>query len=85
MSKTHSNIKTKKKDTLHAKRDSKPTSRRKKTAIERAIEYGIDVTLLEQNLKLSPTEKVLRAQAALESVVAMQSEVKTFRAKQKQA
>ncbi len=85
MSKAHSKIKIKKKNTLRAKRNGLLVRRSKKSAIERAIEYGIDVTLLEQNLKLSPTEKVLRAQAALESVVAMQSEVKTFRAKQKQA
>ncbi len=85
MSKAHSKIKIKKKNTLRAKRNGLLVRRSKKSAIERAIEYGIDTTLLEQNLKLTHTERLRRAQAALDSVVAMQAEVKTFRAKQRRA
>ncbi len=85
MSKAHSKIKIKKKNTLRAKNGNEPSRRKKKSAVDRALEYGVDITLLQQNLKISPTERVLRAQAALDSVVAMQAEVKTFRAKQKQA
>ncbi len=34
-----------------------------KSAIERAIEYGIDITLLEANLRLTPTERVRKGEA----------------------
>lgn len=34
------------------------TRRTRKSAVERAIEFGIDITLLEQNLKLTPTERI---------------------------
>jgi hypothetical protein len=34
-----------------------------KSAIERAIEYGIDITLLEASLRLTPTERVRKGEA----------------------
>ncbi len=52
------------------------------SAVERAIAFGIDVTLLIENLRLTPTERVLRGQAMLESVVALQAEVKAWRSRQ---
>ena len=45
---------------------------KRKGAIERAIEFGIDISLLEQNLKLTPTERIER----LESYVIFLEEVR---------
>ena len=53
------------------------------TAIARARAHGIDVSLLLENLRLSPTARVQQAQAALESVVAIQLEAKRWRESQK--
>ena len=50
-------------------------------AIQLAIAFGVDVTLLQENLKLSPTARLTKAQRGLESMLALQSEAKTFRAK----
>ncbi len=47
----------KKQKTLRAKEKRGNTLHRKKTAIERAIEFGVDITLLQQNLKLTPTQR----------------------------
>ncbi len=55
------------------------------SAVERAIEFGIDVTLLIENLRLTPTERVLRGQAMLDSVVALQAEVKAWRSRQERS
>ncbi len=55
------------------------------SAVERAIAFGIDVTLLIENLRLTPTERVLRGQAMLDSVVALQAEVKAWRSRQEQS
>ena len=52
------------------------------SAVERAIAFGIDITLLIENLRYSPTERVQRAQAMLDSVVALQAEVKAWRERQ---
>jgi hypothetical protein len=49
------------------------------TAVERVIEFGVDTTLLLENLKRTPTERIRRHQRALESVVAFQEEVRRFR------
>jgi hypothetical protein len=53
-----------------------------KTAVERAIEFGIDITLLIENLRLTPTERLQKAQRVLDSVVAFQAEVAAWRARQ---
>ena len=50
-------------------------------AIQRAIEYGVDITLLKEKLKLTPTERINKAQHALESMVAFTSQATAFRAK----
>jgi hypothetical protein len=55
-----------------------------KSAVERAIEFGIDVTLLIENLRLTPTERVMRAQQVLNSVVSFQAEVKKSRERKSQ-
>ncbi|MEP7200579.1 MAG: hypothetical protein ABI874_12230 [Chloroflexota bacterium] len=52
--------------------------------ITRAMEYGVDITLLTSNLRLTPTERIHRAQRALDSVVAFQTEVRAWRQRQKQ-
>jgi len=39
-------------------------------ALRRAAEFGVDLTLLVENLRYSPTERVRRAQRSLESVLA---------------
>ena len=32
--------------------------RKRKSAVERAIEYGVDVSLLRQNLRMTPTQRL---------------------------
>jgi ribosome modulation factor len=41
------------------------TRRRSKDAIERAFEFGVDITLLEQNPKLTPTQRLEKFQSWL--------------------
>jgi hypothetical protein len=48
-------------------------------ALRRAVEFGVDVTLLLENLKYSPTERVRRAQRSLDSMVAFQAEASAWR------
>jgi len=48
-------------------------------AVQRAIEFGVDVTLLLENLKHSPTERVRRAQQSLESALALADEATASR------
>lgn len=54
------------------------------SAVERAIEFGIDVSLLIANLRLTPTERIQRAQRFLESVIALQAEARVWRERQEQ-
>ena len=54
------------------------------SAIDRAIAYGVDITLLTRNLRLTPTARVQQAQQALDSVTALQNEAKRWRARQGQ-
>jgi len=50
---------SKKKETLRERSAPYATQRRRrKSAVDRAIEFGVDITLLEQNLKLTPTERI---------------------------
>jgi hypothetical protein len=49
--------------------------------LRRAAEYGIDLTLLVENLRGSPTERVRGAQRSLDSVLAFQAEVAAWRRK----
>lgn len=46
------------------------------TAVQRAEAYGIDVSLLEENLRLTPEERIVRHDQALELVSALR-EAKT--------
>jgi hypothetical protein len=48
-------------------------------ALRRAVEFGVDLTLLVENLRHSPTERVRRAQRSLDSVLALQAEVAAWR------
>jgi hypothetical protein len=47
-------------------------------ALRRAVEFGIDLTLLIENLKYTPTDRVRRSQRSLESVVAVQEQAASF-------
>ncbi len=55
------------------------------SAVERAAAFGVDITLLIENLRYSPTERVRRAQAMLDAVVALQAEAQTWRKRQAQS
>ena len=39
-------------------KDEEPHGLLQSDAIQRAIEYGVDITLLKENLKRSPTERI---------------------------
>lgn len=52
-----------------------------KSAVDRAVEFGIDISLLIENLRLTPTERLLRAQQALESILALREEAVRARSK----
>lgn len=54
-----------------------------KTAVERAVEFGIDISLLIENLKLTPTERLRKAQQALESILALREESERSRSRLK--
>src|SRR5437867_205510 len=47
--------------------------------LRRAAAFGVDLTLLVENLRLSPTERVRRAQRSLDSALALQAEVVGWR------
>ncbi|MEO6846814.1 MAG: hypothetical protein ABI443_05175 [Chthoniobacterales bacterium] len=44
-------------------------------AERRAVEYGIDLSLLEENLKLTPLERMLRHDAAVEEIIKLQKQI----------
>jgi hypothetical protein len=46
------------------------------SAVERAEAYGLDLTLLVENLRRSPTDRLRWAERALHSVVAFQEEAR---------
>ena len=48
-------------------------------AVQRALDFGVDVTLLLESLKYSPTERVRRAQRSLESALAFAAEAAASR------
>lgn len=56
--------------------DSVPTD-----PIERAIWYGIDLTQLRENLRLTPTERLEKHQRALEAVEALRKAGREHRAR----
>ena len=55
------------------------------SAVERAIEFGIDISLLIENLKLTPTERLQKLQQVLDSLESFRQEVAKARAAQKDA
>jgi len=50
--------------------------------LERARAFGIDLSLLFENLRRSPTERVRRAQDSLDSVLAVRAEAQAWRERQ---
>jgi hypothetical protein len=48
-------------------------------AIARAEAFGIDISLLKSNLRLTPTERVLRLQQAANSLMKLQVEAARWR------
>ncbi len=50
------------------------------TATQRAESYGIDLSLLEDNLRLTPAERLRRNDQALELVESLRSGMKRARA-----
>ena len=64
---------------------TKPEVDESSSAIERAIAFGVDITLLIENLRLTPTERVRRAQQALDSIAALQAEAKRWRERKAQS
>ncbi len=53
------------------------------SAVERAIAFGIDITLLTENQRCSPTERLRRGERILVSVIAFKEEVQRARQQQK--
>ena len=49
------------------------------TAVGRARAFGIDITLLVENLRLTPEERLARVQAAARSLAALQAEAQKSR------
>lgn len=53
-------------------------------ALRQAEEFGVDLSLLRSNLRLTPTERVQRAQAMLDSIMALKAEAQKWRIRKKQ-
>jgi hypothetical protein len=51
------------------------------SAIEHAIAFGIDVTLLEASLRLTPTERVRRGEAYAQAALALREQGRLAREK----
>ena len=49
------------------------------TAVERARAFGVDISLLVENLRLTPKQRLERAQEAARSLAALQTEAETSR------
>lgn len=47
-----------------------------KSTVDRAREFGIDITLLVENLRRSATERLIRAQRAAASLFSLRKEIK---------
>jgi hypothetical protein len=43
-----------------------------RTAAERAVDFGIDLSLIEENLRLTPEQRIDQNQAALDLIKALQ-------------
>ena len=51
------------------------------SAIQRAEAYGIDISLIDENLRLTPTEKIRQNDIALNQAQALQTALHQTRAK----
>ena len=51
------------------------------TAVQRAEAYGIDISLIDENLRLTPTEKIRQTDIALNQAEALQTALHQTRAK----
>ena len=49
------------------------------TAVERARAFGVDISLLVENLRLTPKERLEKAQEAARSLAALQTEAEKSR------
>jgi post-segregation antitoxin (ccd killing protein) len=49
------------------------------TAVERARAFGVDISLLMENLRLTPKERLEKAQEAARSLAALQTEAEKGR------
>ncbi len=63
--------------------ESPPQDSPPQSAVERATAFGVDITLLIENLRLTPTERLRRGEKFLKSVVAFRQEVERARQAQK--
>ncbi len=63
----------------HSMETSLPSAEADTPAPERPRDSGVDVTLLIANLRLTPTERVQRAQQMLDEVLALQREARRWR------
>jgi len=50
------------------------------TAVQRAEAYGIDISLIDENLRLTPTEKIRQNDIALNQAEALQTALHQTRA-----
>ena len=51
------------------------------TAVQRAEAYGIDISLIDENLRLTPTQKIRQNDIALNQAEALQEALNQTRAK----
>lgn len=51
--------------------------------IARAEEFGVDISLLRSNLRLTPTERLLRLQGTVASLCALQADARAWRKRRK--
>ena len=51
------------------------------TAVQRAEAYGIDISLIDENLQLTPTQKIRQNDIALNQAEALQAALNQTRAK----
>ncbi len=57
---------------MSAKRQQRTGKKRPRDAIQKAIDYGIDVSALRDNLARTPAERLRRHQIALNTVEMLQ-------------
>ncbi len=65
------------------KNEPLPDASESSSAVERAIAFGVDITLLIENLRYPPTERLRRGEQVLKSVVAFIDEVQRARQRSK--